>query len=70
MSKPNKPERDTCCANCHWWNETTETQDESRNGECRAMPPVPLYDPDNGAFTIWPFTEAEHWCGVFAPRLQ
>lgn len=61
---------DRGCHNCKFWNEMTEAQDEERNGECRAMPPSALYDPEGGAFSMWPFTTQENWCGLWMPRLQ
>ena len=68
--KDAKPKRDTGCHNCQHWNETTETQDEERNGECRCGPPAALCDAEGGAFSMWPFTSYQDWCGAFFPKLQ
>ena len=68
MKKPTLPEKG--CHNCKFWNETTESQDEDRNGECRCRPPFALYAPEDGAFSMWPFTSAKDWCGAFQPTLQ
>lgn len=57
---------DQCCANCRFWKEDKEEGTVGRTGQCLRYPPTVHYDPEDGAFSAWPFTEAEESCGEHA----
>jgi hypothetical protein len=63
--KPTLP--DTGCHNCRFWKEETEAADETRNGSCRRHCPTVLYDVEEGAFSLWPFTTDADYCGEYQP---
>jgi hypothetical protein len=63
-----KPARERTCTNCIHWN--PDAQEPDNSGECRAFPPEIIYDPDEGAFSIWRITAPDDWCGLHRIRAQ
>ena len=53
------------CANCRFWQ-----ADGDGAGSCRRRAPAVLYDVEDGAFCLWPMTEASDWCGDHERSLQ
>lgn len=50
------------CEDCRFWDSSTShTSDESMSA-CRVNPPMVDFHTGQG---IWPFTNAEDWCGRF-----
>lgn len=46
------------CANCRHW---------AYEGQCRRNPPVAAGTSER-AYTYWPETTADDWCGEWAPK--
>lgn len=65
------------CGNCRWWialrhvrtetfpHQDREAKENSDNGSCRRKSPELV---DRSAFSVWPFTEIDEWCGEWAAR--
>lgn len=68
--KAKPPPNERTCGNCRHWKDITEEGAEERVGECRRAPPQVLYDPEDGAFGMWPFVTSSDWCGEHSPVLQ
>lgn len=58
---------ETGCHTCRYWKETTEAEDQERNGQCRRSRPYVLHDGEEGPYTMWPYTTADDWCGDHQP---
>ena len=67
--KASKPLPDKGCYNCSHWAEDTEPG-QDRNGSCRRYPPTLVYDSDDGAMSLWPWTSADDICGEHSVKLQ
>jgi hypothetical protein len=52
------------CHNCRFWRKDDD------GGTCRRDPPTVVYDTEDGAFSIWPMTAAEDWCGEHTVKLN
>lgn len=56
------------CHSCSYWQSQQDRPDFPGDGSCRLTPPS-LFMLEGGVIlSVFPTTNAEHWCGQYSPR--
>lgn len=60
------------CPTCRWFEDLHVKEAPILPlGRCRARPPVPVADPeDGGSMTCWPIVDGEDYCGEWTRRRE
>ena len=56
------------CPACKWFDEIEVKDSPMRFGRCRARPPVPVCDEEEGISTVWPIVDETDYCGAWERR--
>ena len=59
----NKTSFNPRCAACAYW---SQVQGTVGLGQCRRLPPTPMYEADGRIKAMWPITQGVDWCGEHA----
>lgn len=59
------------CASCRFWNRSEDDAQNRRERACRCHPPSVLVDAASfEAYTVWPMTQPDDWCGEYQPATR
>jgi hypothetical protein len=65
--KKTDPQQGAGCANCRFWKDETQADDDFQWGYCRRYPPRSGHNDDGDDIVVWSMTVPENWCGEWAP---